>query len=300
MMHSPLRYPGGKSDFLAVAAEIFQLSGFTGLHVVEPYAGSAAIALGLLDFGLTPSVLLLERDPLLFGFWHSVFCRPEELIARFQELPITLETWHSLQHYLKVSNPMSQDLVALGLAGLFFNRTNFSGILNAGPIGGKQQSSVYDISCRTNKDDIIVRILTLSTLASKVDVQFGDAIALMAKMANRSDCFFYLDPPYFKKGESLYRHFYRLGQHKELANTLSTVEFKWLLSYDDHHVIEFLYEAFNVRRCNFQYSARSYSKRDELLISNFELPNGSKRDLKTARRQRHRTAFFEKSTPHAR
>ncbi len=289
MLLSPLRYPGGKSDFLAVAAAIFKDSGLEGTPVVEPYAGSAAVSLGLLDFGLTPKVTLVEKDPLLYCFWRAVFDSPGELITRFQELPINLETWSAQQKFLSVESPSEENKVDLALAALFFNRANFSGILGAGPIGGKNQLSAYKIGCRTNKDDIVVRILALASLAPKVDVQFGDALDTIKKSARKKNNFFYLDPPYFKKGELLYRHYYRLAQHKALATALTSVDFKWLLSYDDHHVIEFLYEDFHVERCAFRYSARSHKKHDELLISNFALP-ACERDMQ--RRQRHRTAFM--------
>ncbi len=287
MMHSPLRYPGGKSDFLAIAREIFVAGGFTGRPVVEPYAGSAAVSLGLLDFGLTPHVTLLERDPLLYCFWQSIFTRPEDLIVRFQDLPITLETWQQFQPLLKVQSPGDCDLIEGGVAALFLNRANFSGILNAGPIGGKGQQSEYKIDCRTNKDDIISRILALSMLADKVDVIFGDAVELIGEMKNRAEFFFYLDPPYYNKGELLYRHFYKLKQHKALAKSLAEAKFKWLLSYDVHHVVEFLYEDFHIKRQAFRYSARSPKNHDELLISNFPLPALTSFETEVVRRQRH-------------
>jgi DNA adenine methylase len=289
MMHSPLRYPGGKSDFLLIAREIFTQSGFAGMPVVEPYAGSAAVSLGLLDHGLTPHVTLLERDPLVYSFWKCVFERTDDLLVRFQELPITLDTWHALQHTLKVDVPTEENLLELGLAGLFFNRANYSGILNAGPIGGKQQKSEYAISCRTNKDDIIARIISLAMLAPAVSVVFGDAVECIRENAYRKDCFYYLDPPYFNKGESLYRHYYKLSHHKQLAGALAGAKFKWLLSYDVHHVIEFLYEDFNVRRQSFRYSARSPKRHDELLISNFQVPEQAVGE-EMIRRQRHSSA----------
>lgn len=286
MMHSPLRYPGGKSDFLSIALEIFAHSGFAGMPVIEPYAGSAAVSLGLLDHGLTPHVTLIERDPLVYSFWKCVFQRTDELLVRFQELPITLETWHALQYTLDVDAPTNENLLELGLAGLFFNRANYSGILNAGPIGGKKQKSEYDISCRTNKDDIIARIISLAMLAPSVSVEFGDAVDRIHENASRLDCFFYLDPPYFIKGESLYRHYYKLSHHKQLAAALANAKFKWLLSYDVHHVIEFLYEDFSVRRQSFRYSARSPKRHDELLISNFPVPEQALGE-QMVRRQRH-------------
>lgn len=291
MMLSPLRYPGGKSDFFSLAAEIFVGAGFSGMPVVEPFAGSAAVSLGLLDFGLTPHVTIVEKDPLLYCFWCSVFSHTSELISRFQDLSISLKTWEEFQKYLRIDVPNGDNVVDLGLAGLFFNRANFSGILNAGPIGGKGQKSDYKIDCRTNKDDIIVRILTIATLADRVDVVFGDAAETVRQQSSRKNTFFYLDPPYFKKGELLYRHFYKLAQHKELASVLAEAEFNWLLSYDDHHVIEFLYQQFNLERCEFRYSARSHKNHNELLISNFALPWGSEVVIDMPRRQRHRTAF---------
>lgn len=285
-MHSPLRYPGGKSDFFAVAKQLFEDGGFTGMPVVEPYAGSAAVSLGLLDFGLTPHVTLLERDPLLYCFWYCVFNRTNELIVRFQDLPITLDTWNKFRPLLQLDAPDESRLVELGLAGLFFNRANFSGILNGGPIGGKGQLSKYKIDCRTNKDDIISRILAIAMFSGSVDVRFGDAIAQIEMMKEMPNVFFYLDPPYFNKGEMLYRHFYRLKQHKQLAAALGNAEFNWLLSYDDHHVIEFLYEDFFVARLKFRYSAHSPKNHDELLISNFPLALEESGNASVERRQR--------------
>ena len=289
MMHSPLRYPGGKSDFLATAAEIYKRAGLEGTPIVEPYAGSAAVALGLLDFGVTPSVTLMERDPLLYAFWSCVFERPSELIVRFQELAISVDTWNKFQPLLKLDQPDRRRMLDMGVAGLFFNRANFSGILSGGPIGGKLQKSAYKIDCRTNKDDIISRILALAMLADKVKVRFGDAIALVEEMAREANNFFYLDPPYFKKGEMLYRHFYRLKQHKQLAAALSKVDFNWLLSYDEHHVIEFLYEDFFVSKRPFRYSVHSPKNHNELLISNFAFTLEDEPSAVVARRQRHWT-----------
>lgn len=289
MLHSPLRYPGGKSDFLLVAKEIFVAGGFSGRPVIEPYAGSAAVSLGLLDFELTPSVTLMERDPLIYSLWHCIFKRTAELIVEFQKLPITLKTWHELQPLLKVKEPTASNVLALGVACLFFNRANFSGILNAGPIGGKDQRSKYKIDCRTNKDEIIFRILALAMFSGKVSVKFGDALTLLSELANIESSFFYLDPPYFSKGDLLYRHFYGLRDHKALAECLNDVKSPWLLSYDDHHVIEFLYEDHFVSRLAFQYSAHSAKRNMELLISNFELPLSNLDSRQPVRRLRGQT-----------
>lgn len=271
-MLSPLRYPGGKSDFAPTAFEIIKQCGLTGYPLVEPYAGSAAVSISLLDSGLISKATLVERDPLIYSFWRSLIEHTDELIERFLDTPITIKNWKKLRPLLAVENPTDKNLVDLGLAGLFFNRANFSGILHAGPIGGMNQASAYAIDCRTNKDELVVRMLSIATLANKLSVHFGDAIDVINKYKSRDDVLFYVDPPYFSKGELLYRHHYKIGEHKGLAKSLAQAKFPWFLSYDNHHVIEFLYEDFHIKRVKFQYSAHSPKNHEELVVSNFEIP----------------------------
>lgn len=271
-MQSPLRYPGGKGRFVDVVKEILQESQHAGLPLFEPYAGSASVSLGLLQGGVVPHVTLNERDPLLYSFWKCVFTKTEDLVEAFLKLPITIGTWKSLRPLLGVTNPTNKDLVKLGTAALFFNRANFSGILHGGPIGGHEQQSDYPIACRTNKSETIARIAEIAELRNYVNVQFGDGLKLIVDHSRKQKVFFYVDPPYYTKGKKLYRHHFKLSDHKNLARALTASKFPWLLSYDRHEIIEFLYEDFDVRHYGFRYSARSSKRDDELVIANFELP----------------------------
>ena len=225
-----------------------------------------------MEGGVVKNATLLERDPLVYAFWKCVFEHTDELLVRFQDIPITVDTWHSLRPYLQVQEPSPEIIVQLGLTCLFFNRANFSGILKGGPIGGRDQKSAYKIDCRTNKDEIIIRVLAIASLADRINVEFGDAIEFIRKRKRLANAFFYIDPPYFNKGELLYRHYYRHGDHKRLAALLKEVRFPWLLSYDAHPVVEFLYDEMTVKRHHFRYSARSPKLDQELLVANFPLP----------------------------
>jgi DNA adenine methylase len=271
-MDNPLRYPGSKADFLSALHGILKGSDHYGLPMVEPYAGSAAISLGLLELSAVPKATIIERDPLLFAFWSCVFEHTERLINRFLDLPISLNTWKELQPLLSTKTPSSRNLLELGVAGLFFNRTNFSGIIHSGPIGGMSQASEYKIDCRTNKADIIARIARISELHRFVTVKFGDGLEQIKKDAKRNNVFYYVDPPYFLEGERLYRHYFSHKDHKTLASVLNRVRFPWVLSYDTHHVIEFFYGDRHMRRHSFLYSAKSSKRRSELVIANFDLP----------------------------
>lgn len=253
--------------------EVLISSNLTGRQLIEPYAGSASISLGLVESKIVKSAIIGEQDPLLYAFWNCILERTDEFLERFHELPITIETWNKLRPLLGVKDPHHyQDFVLLGIAGLFFNRANFSGILNGGPIGGMKQASQYKIDCRTNKDEITCRILDVAALNDRIEVYFGDAISLIKTHEKKSTALFYIDPPYYIQGENLYRYFYRVGDHKRLAESLSKCKGHWLVSYDDHHIIEFLYQNFFIRRHGFKYSARTPKKHTELLISNFNIP----------------------------
>src|SRR5690606_32232100 len=106
--------------------------------------------------------LLADADPMVAAFWQVAAARTEELIGRISEEHSkyvlsggskALERWDFWRSW-KPRPEASQATSSLELATkcLFLNRTTFSGILHgqAGPIGGRSQSSDYGIGCRFN------------------------------------------------------------------------------------------------------------------------------------------------------
>ena len=125
--------------------------------------------------------------------------------------------------YRQITDVNQASLLDLGFAGLFFNRTNFSGILKANPIGGINQTSQYNIDCRFNKTRIISIIKHLAEYRDSVEVHCDDAIAFIQRQNARflrENCFAYFDPPYYEKGSKIYRHFYTNQDHVELSDML--------------------------------------------------------------------------------
>jgi DNA adenine methylase len=167
------------------------------------------------------------------------------------------------------------DCLQLGLAGLFFNRTNFSGIIGAGPIGGKHQASAYKIDCRFNKSALVRQVRAAAALAPRVTVRFGDAITFMRKNAARISSgfsFVYIDPPYYAQGRKLYRHHYADQDHANLAEFMTAQGYPWLVSYDDHPRIRELYAAKQMQPIYLDYKVRSSRTAQELVISNLVIP----------------------------
>ncbi|OWW18436.1 DNA adenine methylase [Noviherbaspirillum denitrificans] len=272
IVKTPFRYPGSKSSFTKVIKDLIIYNGLEGKKLVEPYAGSAAVTLALLSEKVCSEAVISERDPLMYSFWKVAFEHPDKLIKKIKNVTVSLKTWHELQPLLKCEEPSEEDEVQLAFAALFFNRTNFSGVLHSGPIGGQKQSSAYSIDCRFNKEDLIDKIKRLSDLADRVEVRYGDALDVITEYKRRTTSLFYVDPPYFIQGRKLYRHHYKLKDHVALSSSLKSAKFNWILSYDSHDVIKGLYADHNHVHKAFQYSTKAPKKEDELLITTLEIP----------------------------
>ncbi|MEN6462211.1 MAG: DNA adenine methylase [Syntrophomonas sp.] len=275
---SPLRYPGAKSNLIGYISSLVRREFPDGnCTIIEPYAGSAIISLSLVFNEVVSKAIIVERDPLIYAFWQAVFSIPDVLISNIKNVDVSIDTWHSFQKYRKATNANDFSLIEMAIAGLFFNRTNFSGILKANPLGGLQQNSEYKIDCRFNKTKIIKKIELIATLQDKVEVYYGDALNFMITHQfeyRANPCFLYIDPPYYLKGKSLYRYWYELEDHKQLSNFLLNLNntVKWLVSYDNHSEIESLYSKNIKHQVHFDYSVHSRRSEKELLISNLEIP----------------------------
>jgi DNA adenine methylase len=240
---SPLRYPGSKVRITELVAGLLERTFLVGSHLYEPFAGGSAVSLGLLANGFIPSATWIERDPMIYAFWKMVKERPESLIDRMMRGRITLAAWQRMLPLREIEKPTRTNTPSLGYAGLFFNRTCFSGIVGAGPIGGMTQNSPYKIDCRFNKKELTAAIRNCSDLLKKVDIVFGDGITFLEKECLRllPHSVVYIDPPYVTNGYKLYRYHFDKPQHERLADAVASLRNPWLMSYDNHTLIRELY-----------------------------------------------------------
>jgi DNA adenine methylase len=238
---SPLRYPGAKRQLIPLFDELLRRRAVSTF--VEPFAGGASVSLHVAANGLADRVVLGEADPLVYHFWQTACFDTDWLINQVETVDVSLETWDRLR--------ASDDETSRGqaLACLFLNRTSFSGILHrrAGPIGGRAQRSAYGLGCRFPREELARRLRLVGQLADNgriAAVYLADYEATVAKaLAEYSSegAFIYLDPPFFAKAATLYRKSFALEDHHRLARYLTDLNEPWLLSYDDHPVIQNLY-----------------------------------------------------------
>lgn len=281
-MNNPLRYPGAKSKLFEYIRDLINAENLNDYTFIEPYAGSAVLTFLLLENNIIHYAKLNERDPLVYSFWYSVLNRTEDLVRKIQDTPITLDNWYFYSQYKNPDFCLNEDIVDIGFAGLFLNRTSFSGILKGGPLGGHGQASAYTIDCRFNKKAIIQSIRFYATFADRIELSNMDALDFMkqeTRYRRNLRIFMYIDPPYYEKGKSLYRFYYSDSDHKALASFIRNKTFPWLISYDAAPFIETLYKKSNKISLYLDYSAKTSKKGAELLISNLEIPPVAERQL---------------------
>lgn len=275
MLVSPLRYPGGKSLLVGYFAKLIEENFLTGCHFYEPYAGGASMSLALLSQDAVSRVTLMERDPLLAAFWHSVITQNDRLCREIRRMTIDMRQWKAHQKFLHPTAESRYSTLTLAKACLFLNRANFSGILHAGPIGGMLQRSEYTVDCRFNRERIIEQIRAIAPYAKRMRVLRGDAVTYLKRQRMKiakERSLVYIDPPYYHQGKKLYRYHYVEDQHHALAAFLDAAPFSWVVSYDNHPLIKQMFKGQKIVPIKLNYAVKQSRRADELLIANLPLP----------------------------
>ena len=165
--YSPLRYPGGKSAIYPVIANAIKQNELKKCTYIEPFAGGASVALSLLIDGAVDQVVINDADKAVYSFWRAITESPAWFVEKIRNTPITVDEWRIQHAVFQQSTRYSKEL---GFAMFFLNRTNRSGMLSAGPIGGYDQTGNYKIDCRFNKDVLIKKINHISKYRKKIKV----------------------------------------------------------------------------------------------------------------------------------
>ncbi|WP_127476729.1 DNA adenine methylase [Sulfurivermis fontis] len=263
--YTPLRYPGGKGKLAPFVRQVFVDNDLCDGVYVEPYAGGAGIALELVMTGYAKEVWLNDIDPAIHAFWHCALNETQALIEMVHNVPLTIEEWQKQREiYL---GPGRKKRLALAFATLFLNRTNRSGILGGGVIGGLDQTGKWLIDARFNRDGIAERLQRIEDHKHHIQLTNLDAEDFIkaAKFPKRS--LVYLDPPYFNKAQRLYRNHYAEADHARIAQLVQQkLRTHWIVSYDDAPEIAKLYKERRKIRYTLSYSAQTKRNGGELMF----------------------------------
>lgn len=234
---------------------------------IEPYVGGASVALSLLFNEYVSRIIINDKDRSIYAFWYSVLFDTENLCRLIHDTPITMNSWYQQKDIQK--NKETVELLDLGFSTFFMNRTNRSGILNAGVIGGNSQTGNYKIDARFKKDDLIRRIYRIAEYSGRISLYNEDAVLLTQQLIETlpEKSIFYFDPPYYVKGKGLYLNYYNDEDHRNIANMISQIiNSKWIVTYDSVSFIMELYNNFRQQKFELNYSASNSGKGQEVMI----------------------------------
>ena len=267
---SPLRYPGGKGLLYSRLRTIIRENNLTSSVYIEPYAGGAGAALALLVSGQVERIAINDLDPAVFAFWNAVVTQPDEFTALVNSVELSVDEWERQREVYLTS--ARNDHLPLGFATFYLNRTNRSGVLNGGPIGGKDQTGNYKIDARFNREGLSERIRLIALHAGRIVVTNEDGLRVIERYSDRDDAFIYADPPYFEKAGSLYLNAFQDSDHRALADCLKGVQrAKWILTYDNVPQVAELYSDLRRRLFALNYSAHRVMKASEIMVFSTEL-----------------------------
>lgn len=262
---SPLRYPGGKSKLANYLKQLILNCDFKIVNYVEPFAGGSAIALDLLITGVVDRIFLNDLDIAIYSLWFVILNNTDELIDKIRTTEINVDNWRTQKMIL--NNKENANILDLGFATLFLNRTNRSGILKANPIGGVNQNGSYKMDCRFNKERIIKQIQVIASHKENITLSNQDAKKYIDELDKKiSNAFFYLDPPYVSKGHQLYTNSYNESDHIDLFKQISILKNTWFVTYDDCKLIEILYSKYRQNKFTLNYSVETKRKGTEIAI----------------------------------
>ncbi|WP_434132217.1 DNA adenine methylase [Sporomusa sphaeroides] len=263
---SPLRYPGGKTKFYSYIKNIIECNGLLGQTYIEPFAGGAGLAIKLLLNNDVKRIVINDFDPAIYAFWYSVIHHTDQLCELIQEADITPSEWKK-QREVYIKQDLSNNL-ELGFSTFFLNRTNVSGVIKGGIIGGVEQTGTYTMNARFNKINLIQKIYDIAAYKEQIILYNLDANELLQPQHLKKfyKSFINFDPPYVRKGARLYKNSFHEDDHRTLSKKIAKCGRKWIVTYDICPLVEDLYSNYRRSYLDVTYSVQNSKKAKEYIF----------------------------------
>lgn len=256
-------------------SQIRKLNALGNRTIAEPFAGGAGASLSLLFLEESPEIHINDADSAISDFWWALIHRSESFADMVSNARLDMAEWRHQRDVYRSRTRISR--LRRGFAVFYLNRCNRSGIImNGGPIGGIQQKGKWKLDARFNKSELVRRCLKIAEYRDRVHISCRDGIKFIDEHDNAS-LFFFIDPPYFAKGKTLYLNALDESYHVALGKKLRSLSnAAWVLTYDDCPEIRSIYQDWaNIRPFSLRYAAAEKRTGKEVLIVPkwMELPN---------------------------
>lgn len=267
VFYSPLRYPGGKGKLAEFMKYMIVQLGHSGGTYIEPFAGGAGIAIELLLRGVVSKIVINDYDKGIWSFWKAVLTETNRFVGELEVVPLTMEEWNRQRMICLTQNDKYS--FELGFSTFYMNRTNRSGIIKGGVIGGADQSGVWKMDARFNREELIRRVESIAKRKSDIKLYNKDINSFITRYIPQyeENALVYFDPPYFKKGKQLYMNYFKLEDHVRIERVIRKyVQCDWIITYDYAKEIEEIYKDYPMCLYDLKYSVSTKCKASELMI----------------------------------
>lgn len=276
MFYSPLRYPGGKGKLTSFMEYMIDKLGHRGGTYIEPFAGGAGVAVELLLRNIVSQIVINDYDKGVWSFWKAILTETDRFIEQVWTIPLTIEEWEKQREICISKNDKYS--FELGFATFYMNRTNRSGIIKGGVIGGQEQAGEWTMDVRFNREDLISRIQNIAERKRDIKLYNKDINSFVMRYIPlyEDNALVYFDPPYYKKGKQLYMNFFKHEDHIRIEKTIrNNVTCDWIITYDDAPEIEEIYHSYDIYLYDLNYSVSKKCKASELIIfkADTEIPS---------------------------
>ena len=267
MFYSPLRYPGGKGKLASFMEYMIDKLGHRGGTYIEPFAGGAGIAIELLLRNVVSQIVINDYDKGVWSFWKAILTETERFVEELRRVPLTMEEWNKQREIcIHQNNKYSFEL---GFATFYMNRTNRSGIIKGGVIGGIEQNGNWTMDVRFNREELINRIQKIAARKKDIKLYNKDINSFIRHYVPlyEDNALIYFDPPYYRKGKQLYMNYFTYDDHMRIEEVIKNwVKCDWIITYDDAPEIEKIYKDHKLYLYDLNYSVSAKCTASELMI----------------------------------
>lgn len=267
MYYSPLRYPGGKGKLASFMEYMIDQLGHRGGTYIEPFAGGAGIAMELLLRNVVSRIVINDYDKAVWSFWKAILTETDRFVEEIRTVPLTVDEWQKQHEILVTQNDKYS--FELGFAAFYLNRTNRSGIIKGGVIGGQEQAKDWKMDVRFKREELVTRIQRIAARKKDIKLYNKDVNSFIKNYVPlyEENALIYFDPPYFRKGQQLYMNFFNYKDHVRIEQEIREhVNCDWIITYDYEPQIEETYHNYNLRLYDLNYSVSTKRKANELMI----------------------------------
>ena len=165
--YTPIRYPGGKTKLYDFVRTLLKENGLLGSTYCEPFAGGAGLALKLLLKKDVNRIIINDADPAIYAMWDMILHNADELCEFVGSADLTVQQWDKEREiYLRRNEYTVNELAK---ATFYLNRTNVSGVITGGIIGGRSQDGNYKMGARFNRENLIHKIRQIESVSTQVE-----------------------------------------------------------------------------------------------------------------------------------